>query len=180
MPLPSRSIVAKLNQLSSELGWGAMSAKVIPFDNGASPCLLWESDDWRDMRLTFCAIQRELSRDQVNRRIVTFTDFQACVVSWEFEIYAGTLRFSLPPQSGILPLSRELSPLLHHANFKTVSSRRKLVATYPTTIVPKDNKSLRWRPTELEIVDGQIVVDRKIQSFWRRRLAQLNRRKTTS
>ncbi len=40
-----------------------------------------------------------------------------------------------------------------------------MIAAYPTTIVRKNTKSQMWRPTELEIVDGRIVVDRKLHSF---------------
>ncbi len=96
MPCPSRLMIEKLDQLSFELGWGKLRAEMIPFGNGTTPCPLWESEKWRDMRLTICAIQKNLTRDQVVRRVATFSKFQACVVTWEFGIYAGPVRFSLP------------------------------------------------------------------------------------
>ena len=134
LPLPTLSMVQMLQTLSTELDWGTCSGKVIPFGDGTNPCLMWESNKWRDMDLTFCCVQRELTRARIIQGTKPRMEFQVCAVSWNYRIYAGTVRFSLPSTSGVLGLAKILAPMLHRSNFETKKSRFVYVAKYPSTL----------------------------------------------
>ena len=160
-----------LQTLSMELDWGICVGKVIPFGNGAIPCLMWESKKWRDMDLTFCGVQREVTRTQIIRGTKQRMEFQVCAVSWNYRIYAGTVRFSLPSPSRISGLAKILAPMLHRSNFETKRSRLAYVAKYPSTLVPHANDKTPWKSTVFEVVRGKVELDHVIQDEWLRHLA---------
>jgi hypothetical protein len=180
LPLPKLSMVQMLQTLSTELDWGTCSGKVIPFGDGTNPCLMWESNKWRDMDLTFCCVQRELTRAQIIQGTKPRMEFQVCAVSWNYRIYAGTVRFSLPSTSGVLGLAKILAPMLHRSNFETKKSRFAYVDKYPSTLVPNDTDETPWKSTVHEVVRGKVVVDQSIHKEWLRHLANLQREKTNN
>jgi len=171
-------MVQMLQALSTELDWGICSAQVIPFDDGASPLLMWASNKWRDMDLVFCGVQREVTRAQIIQGTKPRMEFQVCAVSWNYRIYAGTVRFSLPSPSGILGLAKILTPMLHRSNFETKRSRLAYVAKYPSTLVPHDNDETPWKSTVFQVVRGKVVVDQAIQNEWLRHLGNWQSEKT--
>ncbi|MFN5229344.1 MAG: hypothetical protein ACK41S_01145 [Planctomycetota bacterium] len=132
------------------------------------------------MDLTFCCVQRELTRAQIIQGAKPRMEFQVCAVSWNYRIYAGTVRFSLPSTSGVLGLAKILAPMLHRSNFETKKSRLAYVAKYPSTVVPNNTDETPWKSTVYEVVRGKVVVDQSIHKEWLRHLANLQREKTNN
>lgn len=177
MPVPSSTMIRKLNALSSGLGWGDLDGRTKLFDDGSAPAMYWCSDIRGDMTLDIHANQRAMTRSEIACGKRALQMLQIHAVSTRFRIHAGPVFFSLPSIEGIPALVQTLSPLLHVENFDSKASRMDLVRRYPTTVIPKIRPPL-WKSTAMKIIDGQIVVDEGKRLYWKRRFAQFKRRAT--
>jgi hypothetical protein len=179
MPVPTSIMCKKLNALSNGLGWGDLDGRAKLFDDGSAPAFYWCSESIGDMTLDIHAIQPAMSNAEVAERKPSFRSLEVHAVSSRYRVYAGPVSFSMPTFAEIPNLVHVLSPLLHTSNFSTAKCRIDLFKRFPTARVPKNRPPL-WKPTEMEIIDGNVVVDKARQRYWKRRFAQIARSASSS
>lgn len=134
VPLPTNSVVARLNDLSQRL-WGRLNFTSLAGDklkhHATCPWewLWWESERTYRMQFIVSTYCIDIHRSQV-AKAKDANDGLDLVVG-PYPIKAGRSRINLPDRRSIAKLADALSPIFQVSHFKIERARSELLQRYP-------------------------------------------------
>lgn len=163
VPLPTNSVVARLNDLSQRLGWGRLSFTSLADDElkhrTTRPWvwLWWESERKYRMQFIVSTCFIDIHRSQVAKAKDAY-DWLDLVVVGPYPIKVGRLSIFLPDRRSIAKLADALSPIFHVSHFKTKRARSELLQRYPNFNLECPSRD----PLRVyHLVNGQIAINKR-------------------
>jgi hypothetical protein len=162
-PLPTNSVVARLNELSRLLGWGNLSLnchacdKITEHTSRPWISLWWESETKYRTQFIVSPYSKDLHRSRVPNAKDAY-DWFVLFTAGDYSIKAGRLRIFLPTHRGIASLADALSPIFKVSHFRTRRSRNRLLQQFPHFNLECPHRD----PKKMyHLVRGQITVDKR-------------------
>jgi len=162
-PLPTNSVVERLNELSRLLGWGRLTIDGHVCDkiteHSSRPCFsIWWQSEW-NYRTQFLVspYNKAIHRSRIPHAKDAFDWFVICTVG-HYPIKAGRLRIFLPSSRKIASLANALCPMFDAAHFRTSRSRSQLIQRFPHCDL---NSPVRNPNRIYHLVNGQITEDKR-------------------
>jgi hypothetical protein len=162
-PLPTNSVVERLNELSRLLGWGRLTIDGHVCDkithHSSRPWFsIWWQSEWKSRsQFVVSPYSKDIHRSRIPHAKDAF-DWFVLFTAGDYPIKAGRLRIFLPSSRKIESLADALSPMFHAAHFRTSRSRANFLQRFPHC----DLNSPERNPNRIyHLVNGQIAEDKR-------------------
>lgn len=162
-PLPTNSVVTRLNELSCLLGWGRLTLKCHANDQVTDLIsrpwisMWWESELISRMQLVVSPYCVAVHRTQIDAAEDAFAWFVLFTFG-SYPIKAGRLRIRLPSKRKIAALAVALRPMFLAQHFATQRTRNQLLKRFPECNLESANRD---SSVMYHLVGGQIAVDER-------------------